>query len=68
MMGRIRLTRLILISFFSLLVIQILIVGIFGSLLFIMLLLYRLKHGRKAIHFTRRGENKTCIMEGGTSL
>ena len=45
-----------------------LIVGIFGSLLFIMLLLYRLKHGRKAIHFTRRGENKTCIMEGGTSL
>ena len=38
MMGRIRLTRLILISFFSLLVIQILIVGIFGSLLFIMLL------------------------------
>lgn len=45
-----------------------LIVGIFGSLLFIMLLLYRLKHGRKAIRFTRRGENKTCIMEGGTSL
>lgn len=31
MMGRIRLTRLILISFFSLLVIQILIVGIFGK-------------------------------------
>ena len=40
-----------------------LIIGIFGSLLFIILLIYRLNYGRKAVHFQsilksrKRGEN-----------
>ena len=34
-----------------------LIVGIMGSLLFVILLLYRLKYGRKAIVFKRRRNN-----------
>ena len=45
-----------------------LIVGIIGSLLFILLLLYRLKHGRKAIRFAKRRTDQAYKMEGGTSL
>lgn len=45
-----------------------LIVGIIGSLLFILLLLYRLKHGRKAIRFAKRRTDQAYRMEGGTSL
>ena len=46
-----------------------LIVGILGSLIFVVLLLYRLRHGRKAIRLTGGGTGCGCApaahLDGG---
>ena len=47
-----------------------LIVGIFGSLIFIVLLFYRLRHGRKAVRFDSSGTDCCSILpdlKGGTN-
>ena len=41
-----------------------LIVGILGSLIFVVLLLYRLRHGRKAIRLTGGGAGCGCALPG----